>query len=190
MNVSFIANESLAKSEQVHATAAAGIDSPVKLHAAVLQPPAIWPGDEKSSAPETGCLFLDFHTSQNEEHTSLSVLGVSAQPINLGERIHHYVLLLLARSKLDDVKRGLEPDSCGWIVIEQLARMLGVDNAYLNIQIHRARTQFSRALGASNTWPALIERRRGEVRLGLCWYRIVRGSRLEGEFVPGRHQVE
>jgi hypothetical protein len=32
--------------------------------------------------------------------------------------------------------------------------------------------------------PELVERRRGEVRLGSFGFRIVRGSRLEGEWRP------
>lgn len=99
--------------------------------------------------------------------------------------MHHYVVLLLARRRLDDARRCLEPDSCGWIGIEQLATMLGIDGAYLNILIHRVRAQFVAALGRDHARPDPVQRRRGEVRLGLCRFRIVRGSTPEGEFTPG-----
>jgi hypothetical protein len=185
MNSNSVANVSLAKSDQVSAMPAVAVERPLQVNAGLFQLPAIWSRNVASSGSGVACLFLDLHISQNEEHTSLSIQGASKQPINLGERVHHYVLLLLARRKLEDAGRGLEPDSCGWIGRDVLAKMLGVEGAYVNILIHRGHMQFDLAVKGSHSWPALIERRRGEVRLGSCRYRIVRGSRLEGEFMPG-----
>lgn len=145
----------------------------------------IWPGDAAPVESGIASLVLDLHASQNEEHTSLRILGAAPRSLDLGERVHHYVVLLLARRRLDDARRCLEPDSCGWIGIEQLATMLGIDGAYLNILIHRVRAQFVAALGRDHARPDPVQRRRAEVRLGLCRFRIVRGSTPGGEFTPG-----
>lgn len=69
--------------------------------------------------------------------------------------------------------------------MDQLAKMLGIDGAYVNIMIHRVRTQLGAILGSDTPAPAIVERRRGEVRLGTCRFRISRGSRIEGEVIAG-----
>lgn len=168
-----------------HRLAPAPVAGPGPADGGEGQPQTIWSGDAARTESGIATLVLDLHTSQNEEHTSLRILGAAPQSLDLGERVHHYVVLLLARRRLDDARRCFEPDSCGWIGIEQLANMLGIDGAYLNILIHRVRAQFAAALGCHHARPDPVERRRGEVRLGLCRFRIVRGSTSEGEFVPG-----
>ncbi len=126
-------------------------------------------------------LHFDFHLSQNEEHTSLD-LRVGQQVISLGERIHHYTLATLARQRLRDARQGVEESSQGWIPLDNLARMLGVDPPYINIQIFRARQQITRALPMSRQPASLFERRRGEVRFGGYPFRILKGLTEEGRF--------
>jgi hypothetical protein len=128
-------------------------------------------------------LLLDFSVSQNEEHVTLLVSTRHAS-LPLGERTHHYSLLALARQRLRDAQRGIDPSSQGWIETEQLARNLGVDSAHLNIHIFRARSQFRAAARLSGDAGELIERRRGELRFGDLSFRIVRGSQFEGAFHP------
>ncbi|RZT04562.1 hypothetical protein EV582_5453 [Duganella sp. BK701] len=129
-------------------------------------------------APTSAALY--FTVSLNEEHTFLRVAWDDDGEIDLGERVHHYSLLTLARRRLSDFRRGLDPSSQGWTDAAQLSRMLGLDPAHLNIQLHRARAQLARALPDGVRLPDLVERRRGELRLGALPFRIVRGSQLEG----------
>ena len=124
-----------------------------------------------------------FQVSLNEEHVSLKIVS-TGKTIDLGERTHHYLLLTLARKRLDDARRRLDPASQGWIGLEKLSRMLGLDSSHLNIQIHRARSQFAKTLDAGIFLPNFIERRRGEVRFGAFEFHIIRGASFEGEYNP------
>lgn len=134
-----------------------------------------------------GEIALQFDVSLNEEHTELR-LRHEGTPVDLGERIHHYTLLTLARRRLDDVQRGLAPEAQGWVAVDQLARMLGVEPTYVNIQLFRAKHQISGALPAGLQLSPLFERRRGEVRFGDNPFTIHRGSVPEGSVEKHRLQ--
>lgn len=124
-----------------------------------------------------------FDVSLNEEHTELRLAHAQAT-IDLGERIHHYTILTLARKRLEDAQRGLEANAQGWLSVEQLARMLGVEPGYVNIQLFRAKHQVAAALPKGEAMPPLFERRRGEVRFGENAFTIRRGAVLEGASEP------
>lgn len=141
---------------------------------------------QSSTMPEQERTELRFQVSLNEEHAFLKIALDNRTEVDLGERVHHYSLLTLARRRLDDARQGVDPSSQGWIEVDSLARMLGIDPSHLNIQLFRARCQIARALPPGTQLPGLIERRRGELRLGELPFQIVRGSRLEGSIVPGR----
>lgn len=135
-----------------------------------------------TTSPTLAAPVFDFDLSQDEEHVCLEI-HVASQTLTLGERIHHYTLVTLARQRLQDAERGLPLSSQGWLGIEALARMLGVDVPYLNIQLFRARRQVQNALGSAL---AVVERRRGEVRFGDYSFRIRKCGRPEGEWkAPG-----
>jgi len=119
-------------------------------------------------------LFLQFHISLNEEHCSLIVSDDSGWQLNLGERVHHYTLLTLARERLADMQHGIERYSQGWIEMDRLSRMLGLDVAHLNIQIFRARRQIAKEFPISMSLPDIVERRRREVRLAAVQVHIMR----------------
>lgn len=135
------------------------------------------------ASPIFGALSFRFHVSLNEEHTWVKVFH-DGKSFDLGERIHHYSLLTLARRRLEDARKGIEPHSQGWLDIERLSRMLGLDASHLNIQIFRVRKQIAQSLPAELSFPNIIERRRGEMRFGTFGFQIVRGSSIEGEFQP------
>jgi len=126
---------------------------------------------------------FNFAVSQNEEHVELSI-STGRAVLDLGERSHHYGLLTLARQRLLDAERGFDHYSQGWLGTGELARMLHIDPKHLNMQMHRARQQISSALMTSPTPFNLIERRRGELRLGNVVFQIRRGAHLEGTFDP------
>lgn len=130
-----------------------------------------------------------FHCSQNEEHVSLHVLH-NEHYLDLGERSHHYCLLMLARHKLRDQEHLPGAQNMGWLDLNQFSRMLGLEIAHINIQIFRARKQLLQAIPEAASWPELVERRRGEVRLGACNFRIMRANQLEGEFQFIRERMQ
>ncbi|RSZ47513.1 MULTISPECIES: FHA domain-containing protein [unclassified Variovorax] len=128
-----------------------------------------------ASAPATADVALHFDVSQNEEHTSLNLVA-EGKSVPLGERIHHYTLVTLARLRQKDAQRGLAPQSQGWIGLDELSRMLGVEPSYVNIQIFRAKHQILNALPPHLAEPPLVERRRGNVRLGNYSFEIRGGA--------------
>ncbi|SDH73622.1 FHA domain-containing protein [Variovorax sp. OV700] len=129
-----------------------------------------------SVSPQPVEVALHFNVSQNEEHTSLSLV-TDGKSVSLGERIHHYTLVTLARVRSQDVQRGLAPQSQGWIALDELSRMLGVEPSYVNIQIFRAKHQILNALPTHAAEPPLVERRRGDVRFGNYPFLIEGGAR-------------
>ncbi|WP_411882536.1 FHA domain-containing protein [Polaromonas sp. YR568] len=126
---------------------------------------------------------LSFRVSQDEEHAWLA-LDDAGLHLDLGERSHHYALLILARLRLADAQRQLAPHAQGWVELERLAKMLGLDPGHLNIQIFRMRKQLALALPQGAHVPELIERRRGSLRFGNLRFRITRGADQEADFDP------
>jgi hypothetical protein len=127
------------------------------------------------------CLVM--RLSLDEEHASLEVKDGTART-DLGERSHHYCLATLARRRKADQERGIEPGAQGWLGSAELARMLGMEATHLNIQIFRAREQLMTALPGIAALSRLIERRRGELRIGDLPFEIYRGDGLECRYRP------
>ena len=147
-------------------------------------PPTVLALPTKSHTEAQKSAALQFHVSLNEEHVFLRLVPARGATIDLGERVHHYCLLTLARQRLHDARLGADVSSQGWLAVEALARMLGLEQTHLNIQIYRARQHVGAALPSELLGDALLERRRGEVRFGALPFRIVRGTILEGEIFP------
>lgn len=144
---------------------------------------AQWFDDEARRARRSAvpAQLLEFLVSRDEEHVRM-LLHVRGGVVDLGERAHHYSLVTLARARSADMQAGYDAATQGWIELDRLARMLGIDTSHVNVQIHRARSQFAAlpGLGASQ----LVERRRGSVRFGDFPFRVMRGAHLECESVP------
>ncbi len=120
-----------------------------------------------------------FHVSRDEEHVFLTI-QVDKQTVDLGERAHHYMLLTLARQRLEDAENGVDQETQGWIETNRLAGMLSLDPSHLNIQIYRCRKQIGDALVQLQNPPQVIERRSGGLRFGYPDFQIMRGSTVEG----------
>lgn len=118
-----------------------------------------------------------FDLSQDEESTHLT-LALAEQQIDLGIRSHHYLLLQLARHRCMDCEQGIAEAERGWLYTEQLMKELGLDETHINIQIFRARKQFSDALPNVNIQHDLIERRGGKLRLGCDKAVMYKGGHL------------
>jgi hypothetical protein len=130
-----------------------------------------------------------FNVSQNEEHVQLRV-AIGPSLVDLGERSHHYGLLILARQRVFDAQRGFDRYSQGWLGAGQFADMLRIDTKHLNMQLHRARQQISDAVLGNPTLVTFIERRRGELRFGNFAVEIRVGARLEAVFDPSRTHAQ
>jgi hypothetical protein len=104
--------------------------------------------------------------------------------VDLGARSHHYCLVTLARKRLVDASSGMAAADQGWLECQQLAKMLGIDPSHLNIQIYRLRHQVMSARPDMPGLASIVERRRGEVRMGDFAFEIQQGARAEGQYSP------
>jgi hypothetical protein len=115
---------------------------------------------------------LLFCVSSDEEHVELTVVRPEGAA-NLGARAHHYLLLTLARARLEYEARGADTSpAVWWRYREDLMRMLRLEPSSLNVAIHRARKRFD-DLGIRGA-AGSIERRRGSglVRLAAVGVRV------------------
>jgi hypothetical protein len=83
-----------------------------------------------------------FDVSLDEEHVTVQ-LHHPAGVLALGARAHHYLLLTLARARLEDAK--LVASEQGWLDVEDLQRMLRIDRMTLNVSVYRARKTWANA---------------------------------------------
>ncbi|KZN30835.1 FHA domain-containing protein [Pseudoalteromonas luteoviolacea] len=129
--------------------------------------------------PSVKPLSLNFSVSLDEEKTDLS-LHVEGEEIDLGSRSHHYLMLLLARIRIEDKQSGLDPESQGWIYREDLAKKLGVQMNHMNIMVHRARKQLSEASPEKAPEAGyILETNNGQIRMNCQDITILKGAQLE-----------
>ncbi len=111
-------------------------------------------------------LRLRLAFSRDEEHVE-AIAFAGQRRLDLRVRAHNYLLLVLARRRLADIRAGIPDAEQGWIRQDDLLRLLRMNESHLNISVHRARTQ----LGGTGVADAasLIERRSGlrQLRLGI-----------------------
>lgn len=109
---------------------------------------------------------LSFRVSRDEEHVTIRVEHGSTS-LELENRAHLYLLLLLARARLEDSRSDLASEEWGWVDREDLVKQLGVDVEQLNVWVFRARQQLAKALPRGAT--DIIQRRSGppQLRLGI-----------------------
>lgn len=135
------------------------------------------PGDEAETleaggaAPTLSQVGLKFRVSRDEEHVEVVVLEGQRETA-LPSRSHHYLLLTLARARLEE--RGAPAGEQGWVDREALCRMLRTDEYKLNVDICRARKQLA-ALGLHGA-ANVVERRPGSglVRIGVDRLEVAR----------------
>ena len=121
---------------------------------------------------------LQLHTSLDEETTTAKMLSHLGE-VDLQARSHHYLLLLLARQRVTDTNNNTDDTECGWVYMDDLRGMLGIPETLINIQIYRARKQLETALNNVIDGKDLIERRSGQIRIGLTQLIIHKGANLE-----------
>jgi hypothetical protein len=101
-------------------------------------------------------LQLSFSVSRDEEHVQLH-MTCGGCFLDMAARSHNYLLLTLARRRLEDTAGGLADTASGWIYQEDLAHDPTMAPPQLNIDVFRIRRQFAAAgvIDAAN----IIERR-------------------------------
>ncbi|MFO0755037.1 MAG: FHA domain-containing protein [Byssovorax sp.] len=114
---------------------------------------------------------LRFRVSRDEEQVEVTVAGPAGAHV-LPPRAYHYTWLTIARARVRDrAARSLVEAQRGWINVDDLLRSLRLDEAHLNVEIHRIR-QGMAALGVPDG-AGVIERRRGARQLRLGVERVV-----------------
>jgi hypothetical protein len=103
-------------------------------------------------------LTLRFTVSADEEHVQVHLRQEGHADRALPARAFHYVLLTLARARLEDAARDPPaPSEHGWRYADELARCLGMEVERMNVDIFRARKQLT-DLGVANA-ATVVERR-------------------------------
>lgn len=113
---------------------------------------------------------LRLAVSSDEERVDISVMLRGEVIDTLEPREHSYLLLTLARARLEDA--SLAPSEQGWRDVDTLTRMLKLDANALNVSIHRARQQLA-STGLEGA-AGVVQTRRGRRRLGTSRFEVVR----------------
>ncbi len=120
--------------------------------------------------PTIDTISLKFGVSMDEEHVRLTLVHRGSEQ-ELERREHGYVLLTLARQRLEDAALPLAEQ--GWVDRNRLLKWLQLDANGLNVAIYRARGQLAGA-GVDGA-AGIVEVRRGQRRIGLEPARIAVG---------------
>jgi pSer/pThr/pTyr-binding forkhead associated (FHA) protein len=118
------------------------------------------------TAPTLDQIALELGVSRNEEQVDITIVH-RGQRTTLRSRAHSYVLLTLARLRLEDQqKTDLPVSSHGWVDQDQLVTMLATTRSRLALDVYRARAQFADA-GVQDA-AMIVERRTSsrELRIG------------------------
>ncbi|HZF47679.1 MAG TPA: FHA domain-containing protein [Polyangiaceae bacterium] len=109
-------------------------------------------------------IALRFVVSRDEERVDITVVCPD-RDIELPTRSYNYLLVTLARARL--ATAAAPPADRGWLERDELCRMLATDELRLNVDVCRARKQFS-ALGIQGA-ASIVDRRMGtgRIRLGV-----------------------
>jgi hypothetical protein len=113
--------------------------------------------------PTLESISLRFDVSRDEEHIEVTVVH-EGKATRLAPRTHHYLLLTLARARLQDPAES--PAERGWVDRDALCRMLATEPGVLNVDIFRARRQLA-SVGVHGA-TGIVARRpgTGQLRLG------------------------
>ena len=108
---------------------------------------------------------LAFAVSGDEEYLELTVT-VAGEPNKLPPKAHQYLLLVLARSRMED-NEGPASEQ-GWVYSSDLRKMLACSANQFHVMCHRCRREFEK-LGVTDA-PEIIERRTTsrQVRIGVA----------------------
>jgi hypothetical protein len=125
-----------------------------------------------ASRPTIRQAHLEFGVSRDEEFVQLQVTS-GGKKHDFGSRVHNYLLLTLARRRLEDSREGLAESACGWVDQEDIAHDPSMAPPRLNIDIFRIRRQFE-AIEVIDTANIIEKRQRpAQLRIGTGNLRVV-----------------
>ncbi|WP_025743980.1 FHA domain-containing protein [Aquimarina pacifica] len=130
--------------------------------------------------------YYQFTLSSDEEHIHIKIITQN-QAVDLGERVHNYMLLALARKKLDDAQNELVDADQGWMTIDDLLEDMSkefrkeLDVYYLNLKIYRLRKLLIETKPYGYLFSNIIERRSGEIRFAHPFFKIIKEEACIGE---------
>ena len=118
-----------------------------------------------SLPPVMSSIELRFFVSRDEEHVQLHACW-GVRVLDLGDRSHNYLLLTLARRRVEDVGGGLPDSSSGWLDPEDFAHDPAMASSQLNVDVFRIRKHFA-ASGVPDAANVIERRARArQLRLG------------------------
>lgn len=130
--------------------------------------------------------YFKFILSEDEERLSVQIVGNGWQ-LNLGERVHNYLLLVLVRKRLRDSREGASSHDIGWLEMEALTKDMGrefrkeVDAYQVNLQIYRLRQQLLQMEPYGYLFSNVVERRKGELRFNHRYFKVVKWGEIQEE---------
>ncbi|MDY8136450.1 FHA domain-containing protein [Aquimarina sp. 2201CG5-10] len=130
--------------------------------------------------------YFLFILSGDEERIQVKIITNELE-IDLGERVHNYLLLSLARKRLIDADLNYVFNDQGWIDIDELAIDLSkefakeIDDYYLNVQIHRLRKYLNELIPYGYLFSNVIERKKKEIRFAHPYFKIQKEGKCIGE---------
>jgi hypothetical protein len=121
-----------------------------------------------------------FAVSRDQETVDLT-LRIRGDLKRLPRRSFNFMLLVLARARLDDLASGVSDDEAGWTYIDDLAKKLGNSVENINVDVHRVRGVVARMKVFADP-TLIIERRRntGQLRFGVQQVVVESGAKDAG----------
>lgn len=130
--------------------------------------------------------YFQFILSSDEEHIRIKII-IEHRELDLGERVHNYMLLALARKRLRDLPLNYVFDDQGWVamddLIEDVSKEFGkeIDAYYLNLTIYRLRKLLMQTKPYGYLFSNIIERRHGELRFAHRYFQILKEEKCIGQ---------
>lgn len=127
-------------------------------------------------------LTLRLEVSDDEEDIRLLIHDGKSTATIKGHRIQGllYLLLCLARQSSKDIAQGYSKSHCGWIPLEVLSTLLGIEPDNTRIRLHRLRDRIREAVNFNGVDARqLLQLQDNEIRLNTSNVVIVKGSQLE-----------
>ncbi|MCO4770226.1 MAG: FHA domain-containing protein [Deltaproteobacteria bacterium] len=110
---------------------------------------------------------IEFAVSGDEEYVEVTA-HIAGEAHSIPPKAHHYLLLLLARARVEDAESGQTPSEHGWLYTSDLRKMLRCESNQFYVMCHRNRKEFAKleVTNAAN----IIERRTTsrQIRIGVA----------------------
>ncbi|UTV30655.1 FHA domain-containing protein [Photobacterium atrarenae] len=129
-------------------------------------------------------LTFQLTVSDDEEDIQLQITDCEQSSVVKGARLQNqlYLLLCLARKVLADNVQGYAACHCGWIELNELSEMLGIEPENTRIRLHRLRTRLRDAVSFSGIDACeILQLKDGEVRLNTKNVIVMKGGKVEGD---------